>query len=78
MYLASDFLITCSVVPMIFPISRFVSPCQIKSAIWFSRLVDLAASLIHFLVLESRDRQLHAFAPIPDSGTQKKRSQVLL
>src|ERR1700735_2319665 len=63
---------------MILPISWFVSPCQTKRAIWISFAVSRSgASLNHFLVSDAATAELHAFAPIPDSGTQKKRSQVL-
>jgi len=48
-------------------------------SIWISFAVSRSQGIIESLPgLESRDCQLHAFAPIPDCGTQKKRSQVLL
>jgi|GEM_PF-5271273 len=65
---------------MILPISRFVST---KRAIWISFAVsrsrDIIESLLnHFLVSRAAIASFTHLRTIPDCGTEKKPSQVLL
>src|SRR2546426_12823327 len=73
------FLTTCSVVPMIFPISRLVRPCHTRVAN-LNLLGGEALTWRHDAcssLAKDGDSQLYALAAIANSGTQEKRALVL-
>src|SRR5260370_8584395 len=69
---------TCSVVPRSLPISRLVRPSQTRVATCSSFGVKRSRGIIlHLCFLECGGSQPHPLAPLPNSGAQKKRAQML-
>src|SRR5260370_37321996 len=69
---------TWSVVPRSLPISRLVRPSQTRVATCSSFGVKRSRGIIlHLCFLECGGSQPHPLAPLPNSGAQKKRAQML-